>query len=330
MEEKQMGKGILICSIFFIVLFGTLAIAQTATQQVTVTVILGIINIKSPVDKIYQENTLPVSIDVTTPLDVDSIQMFDNGLMSYLCTKCKKVEKKVYFSEGEHNLIIRVKFKSGETIEESVKFEIDSGSEIYVQTNAGLKKASTKEILDYLFHYNFTLTHKDELTPEDACSVRAKDGTAVFNGINSTRNKLNFYSVRSLEQGQGELSGQDKGKRFSMSFKVNRTIENSDSLLKLEIVNKKDKKGAILEFYKKDNTISVSGEGFLFEGMGAYYVKGCSSRKESFYLLAKDGRVSRSIEEVRKILEENPIFTSSFENLKFLFSPYWRIQRFFI
>ena len=140
----------------------------TVTQQVTVTVVLGFLNINSPVEKVYQENNIPVNIQVQTPLDIDSIMMIDNSDLSYLCSKCNSTQETRFFSNGKHNLTIQVRFKTGDIIEGSVNFEVDSISDIYIKNSAGLKKATAKDMADYLLHYNFTITHKNETAPDDS------------------------------------------------------------------------------------------------------------------------------------------------------------------
>ena len=296
---------------------------STVTQQVTVTVVPGFLHINSPVEKVYQKNNIPVNIQVQTPLDIENIIMIDNSDLSYLCSKCKSIQETRFFSNGKHNLTIQVRFKTGDIIEGSVNFEVDSISDIYIKNSAGLKKATAKDMADYLLHYNFTITHKNETAPDDSCSVRADDGLAVFSGINSTRNKLNFYSITSLEQGQGELSAQSKNKVFSLNFNVKKTLENSESFLRLDIEGKSKKEKAVLEYDKKNEKIKITGENFSFNNMSIYFVKGCSARRESFYLLEKTVRVSRSIEEVRELLNNNPIFIEKQQSLNVFYTTFW-------
>ncbi len=327
-----MGKRILISSLVVILLFGMAGVmAQTAIQQVTVTVTLGIIDINSPAEKLYQENNIPLTLSVTTPRDISTISMTDNGKMSYLCSKCNAIEKSIYFSNGKHSLNITVKFKNGEIISREILFEVDSGSEVYIMTSAGLKKATARDIANLVLYYNFTIAHMNDFAPEDSCSVRAKGGNATVNGINfGSNNKLNFYSITSIEQGQGEFSSQLGRKFFSFKFKVNQTIENSNKMLELEIYNTKTKEKMILEFDKIENLIKILDNKFSVESMNINFLKGCSTRKKGFYLLEKGKRFDRSIEEARQIILDNPIFVGNYESLKSLFSLYWRIWRIFI
>lgn len=323
-----MAKGIIIFMLISILLAGTIY-AQTTTQQVTVTVVSGFLNVYSPVEgKIYQKNLIPVIANITTPLDIDTVSLMDNNVIIDTCAKCKQVSKEIYFSDGEHTLTVRARFKSGDIIEKSVSFFVDSSSDIYILANAGLKKATAKDVVDYLFHYNFTLIHKNEMAPDDACSVRAKNGNATMNGITfGNKNSLNFYSKLSLESGEGEIQAQNKGKYYGYRFKVNKVFESSNTSLKMEIFDKKSKNFGILEFDKSSGKARVSINNLSIEKMNAFSVKGCSERKGDFYYLEKGNRADRSIEEVRQLLTDNPVLISRFSNLQFLFANNWNIKR---
>jgi hypothetical protein len=86
---------------------------------------------------------------------------------------------------------------------------------------------------------------------------------------------------------------------------------------------------ATLEFDKINKKVSISGDSFSVENMNAYFVSGCSATKQNFYLLEKGNRITRSIEQMRQILTDNPIFIKRFENLRFLFLSSWGITKFF-
>jgi len=289
------------------------ALNSTATQQVTVTVVPGFLNIYSPEEgRIYQENNIPVDIQVQTSLDIAGIIIIDNSDLSYLCSKCKSYSEERYFSDGKHDIVIRIDFDNNESVEKHVSFIVDSKSNIYIHSNGILKKATSKNIADYLLHYNFTISHKDEAAPDDSCSVRAKSKNA----------SLNFYSITSIEQGQGTLSGKINKKTFSLNFKVNKTIESSDNFLILNIEGRKKEK-AVLEFDKLNNKVKVTGANFSFDNLGVYFVKGCSAKKQNFYLLEKGNRITRSIEDIRKLLDENPVFIGRYENLRIFYNQFW-------
>lgn len=323
-----MGKGIIISLLFMLVMLTGAVNAQSASQQVTVTVVSGFLNVYSPVDKVYQENKIPLSVEITTPYEVTGLWMTDGRENLYLCSKCKIYNKDTFFKSGKHEITITARLSNGDSLEKGVSFQVDSGSSVYIQTSSGLRKASAKNIVDYLFHYNFTLELKNEMAPEDSCSVRARNGNSTLNGNGfGNNNKLNFYSIQSIEQGQIELSMQNKRKTVSYKFKVASTLENSDSLLKMSLIDRKNNE-AILEFDKLGKKASIYGNNFSVQDMEAYFVSGCSASKESFWLLKKEnGRINRNIEDVRQILTDNPILISRFESLKFLFTSNWKLKQ---
>lgn len=297
--------------------------AEQASQTVTVTVISGIITINSPIqDNVYQKNNILLDFSVESGSnEVKTIWLIEGKEKSILCSKCKLYSKEGYFGEGKHQITIKVEFENKETIEKTINFEVDSKSDIYIITSSGLKKANAKDIVNYLFNYNFSMSHKNEMAPDDSCSVRARNGNAVYNGNDfGTNNNINFYSVTSIEQGQVGLKMQNKRKSLSMKFKVSQTLENSDNLLKLELTGKEN---AILEYDKTNNVVKITGDDFEINNMQVYFSNGCSAKKENFWLIEKIGRLDRSIDEVREILNNNPVFLERFGSLKVLFREFW-------
>ena len=326
MNKKILG--ILIVGI--IAIAGIVSAAMTATQNLTVTIVPGILNIMSPVEgNIYQSNHIPVTFNLTSPYNVKNIWLIDNGALSPLCSKCKSFSENIFFSEGNHSVTIKVEFENNNSIEKKINFFIDSMSDIYLLSSGGLKKASSKDITNYLFNYDFSVIYKNEPAPEDSCSIRAKGGNATINEEEfGTNNKLNFYSVSSIEQGQGELYAQKNRKVFSLKFKVDKIIENSEEFLIIEISGKNNQK-AVLEFDRVSKKININGEDFSFADLNVNFIEGCTMKKSHFYFLEKEAKVQKNIDDIRNILTQNPIFIKKYENLKFLFSKYWWFFQFF-
>lgn len=306
--------------------------AASATQQVTVTVVPGFLNIISPVNKIYQQNLIPTIISIKTgSLKVKNIFLIDNNDKTNICTNCVNYSQTRFYSDGKHNINIQAVFETGDIIQKNISFFVDSGSEIYILSGNSLKKATTKDIVNYLFNYNFTIIYENNTTtPEDSCSVVASKGNATLNSISfGNSNSINFYSVTSIEQGQGTLTAQKSNTRISINFIINQTLQNTENLLELQAVNTKTKEVYILDFNKSSKTVTVTSSSLSIINMKVSSSKGCSSKKTNFYFLQNTGKTSRTIQEVRQILLDNPIFLARHSNLNFLFTSSWQIQKFF-
>jgi len=211
-------------------------IAGNASQNVTVTVVPGIMNVFSPIDNyVYQINRVPVNVTMDIgAINVTNLWIMEGKDKSLLCSKCKNYFGYKYFADGSHSIIIKADFANKESIQQTINFEVDSSSYIYIIKNGVLKKAAIQDIINYLFNYNFTIVHKNELAPEDSCSVRANKGNANVNSISfGSRNNINFYYVNKIEQGQVELSMQNDRKYLSYKYKIINISENSQDYLRV-------------------------------------------------------------------------------------------------
>jgi len=306
-------------------------IAGNASQNVTVTVVPGIMNVFSPIDNyVYQINQVPVNVTVDIgAINVTNLWIMEGKDKSLLCSKCKNYFGYKYFADASHSIIIKADFANKESIQQTINFEVDSSSYIYIIKNGVLKRATIQDIVDYLFNYDFTLVHKNELAPEDSCSVRASNGNASVNSTNfGNKNSVNFYYVSNIEQGQVELSMQNGRRYLSYKYKIINITENSQVNLRVIALDKNNKQASI-KLDKNNKKVSVNGSDFSIDNMGVTFLSGCSEQKKSFWFLQNNGNLNRNIDEVRKILNENPIFLKNYSSLSFLFSRFWNLKMLF-
>ncbi len=308
-----------------------LVYAMNIAQTVKVTVVPGFLNVYSPLNKIYQSNQILINLSVNTNLKVDSIFFTENKEKTSLCSHCNNYANNLYFLEGKHNITIKVDFTNHESVTKNIIFTVDSNSEVYILSGDILKKATSKDIVNYLFNYNFTIIYENDTTaPEDSCSVVASKGNATLNSTNfGNINNINFYSITSIEQGQGAFTAQKGKTRISISFIINKTLQNSDNLLELQILNTKTKEPYVVDFNKTSKTVTLTSQNLSIVNMKVSSSKGCSSKKASFYFLQNNGKTSRTIQEVRQILNDNPIFLARHQNLNFLFTISWQLKKLF-
>ena len=310
----------------------TLASAFDSEQGISAKVVPGIIDIYSPIDKtVFQVNNVLFDLKVRTFSNtVKNLWLIEGKNTKLLCSDCKEFKKELFFSTGEHSIKIKADFVNGDIAEENLGFTIDTNSNLYLYSSSDgvIKKATTKQLLDYLKNYEFELSYKREIVPDDSCSIRAKDGNIVINNEDmGSNNKINFYAVLKLDNGEGSFSAQKGKKRFSLNFKVDKTIENSEEFLILNILEKKSNKEYTLTLDKFYSTVSLSGEDLAIEGMKVYFMNECGSSEKTFYLIEKGAKTTRSIEEIRQILNDNPIFVNRYGNLRFLFSRFWGVRQ---
>lgn len=303
--------------------------ALDVEQGISAKVVPGIIDIYSPVSEtVFQDNLVLFDLKIRSFSNtVKNLWLIEGNNMKLLCSGCDEFNKEIFFSSGDHAIRLKAEFVNGDIAEKETSFTIDANSNIYLSSNGLVKKATTKELLNYLENYDFKISYKREKVPDDFCSIRAKDGNVIIGDDDfGTNGKVNLYSVLKLDNGQGSLSAQKNRKRFSLSFKVTNTLENSDELLKLEIADKKSDAEFILEYDKVNKKVKITGDNLLIDEMNAYFVEGCSSKKDTFYLIEKGKKMKRSTEEIRKILRENPIFVNRYENLRFVFKSFWKVR----
>ena len=59
--------------------------------------------------------------------------------------------------------------------------------------------------------------------------------------------------------------------------------------------------------------------------MKVYFIEGCLTEEEEFYLIVDNGKIEerRSIEEVRGLLDNHPELIDAYFNLEKLYKDYW-------
>jgi hypothetical protein len=197
---------------------------------------------------------------------------------------------------------------------------------VYINKNQVLKEATAQDIANYLFNNNFSINYKKGIVTDDSCSIRAETGKLYLNEVYFNNNtKLNFYSSAKLENGQGEITSQKGRKYVSYKFKVSKVLENSNNSLVLIITDKRTKKNSTLEFNKLTNKIIINGVDKI-EDLKISFVSGCQNELKNYYLLGDSPTSKKTIEQVRALLNENPILIKNHESLKKLYHDFWFVE----
>jgi hypothetical protein len=214
-------------------------------------------------------------------------------------------------------------------------FEEEFNVPIYVETNAGIERASSALIIDFLFNYDFDVEDRVEVIPMDYCSMRARGGELIIGGDSKTENSDLSFNINHLSRGSGELTAQDGKERFSLKFTPEDITETNIDILEFfgsgsGLLNRQPVVFENVEvlFDKETSKVSVFGSGdFEFElnDAEATFIEGCFAKLDGFYLLVDQGKLGnrRSIEEVRMLLNEHPELMDAYEGLRRLFREYW-------
>ena len=212
-------------------------------------------------------------------------------------------------------------------------FAKDFNFPVYLQTPVGIERASSSEVLDFLFNHNFEIQKKIENIPEDKCSLRAENGNLIINEKDlGNKNKLSFHINFANNKGEGSLIGQKDRDRLSLSFDFKNLVKIDLNELILEASGKGNLNKEKLNFNsitltldKINKKISVSGDGLEATDMDASFIDGCGNEEKEFYVFVCNGlrEERRSIEEVRMILDENPELIDMYGTLERLYKDYW-------
>jgi hypothetical protein len=207
----------------------------------------------------------------------------------------------------------------------------------YIPTNVGIEKASSSEIIEFLFYHNFSIQKETQEVPEEKCSLRAKEGYLEIDGLRiDNRNRLSFkISLKNDHVGSGSLTVGKGDERFSLKFEISEIIKtDADSLsFRAEGDGKLGKRRLnsneiVLNFDKINNKINISGVGdedFQVMNMTPNFVRGCGMEEKTFYLISDEGERDerRSIEDVRSLLDDYPELISMNSKLRRLYKDYW-------
>lgn len=200
---------------------------------------------------------------------------------------------------------------------------------IYIQTSAGIEKASSSDIIDILSNHDFEIKKEKEYVPDEKCSLRAEGGSLeVDNEIFDSKNSLSFnIPLKNDGAGKGSLIVEKERYRFSLSFEVQEIIETNSDVLVFRAsgegrLNRKELNfdNIAVSFDKLNNKVDMEGTGdmdFQITGMKVSFTKWCLGEEKEFYLIIDKGKLKepRSLEEIRKILDEHPELIDMYEGL---------------
>lgn len=205
---------------------------------------------------------------------------------------------------------------------------------LYMQTSAGIERAASSDLIDFLFYHNFDIENKTENIPSEDCSIRGKNGKLSVEGLSFDDNKINFYvPLKNAGKGEGYITGQKGKNRFSLKFKIKEILETNSENLKIRAEGKGNLNlkelnfNLIINFDKENNKINVDSDNSSLSAsdMKVSFIDGCLNEEKSFYLFIDKGRLEkrRSIDDVRKLLSEHPELIENYENLRGLYKDYW-------
>jgi hypothetical protein len=131
----------------------------------------------------------------------------------------------------------------------------------------------------------FTIIEPDN----SMCSIRAKKGNLIVNGIEFKNSKINFYiPYKQASEGQGYLYGQDSRTRFSYRFDVDKILENNDNQIRATVSGTyrlgpkiKTSETATLTFNKITQQITLVGPTIQYSDGDIYFKDGCKKNKKS-------------------------------------------------
>lgn len=116
------------------------------------------------------------------------------------------------------------------------------------------------------------------------CSIRANNGKIIVNGLDSDKNKINFFiPLKNAIKGEGYLTGQLGRERFIFRFKMDKILEFTKDITKVQVSGKYRigtsgeyiDETAILTFDRIENKTSLTGNKVNMAGMDIYFRKGC-------------------------------------------------------
>lgn len=275
-------------------------------------------------------------------IKIDSVQGIDDGEFDF--PQCNKISMELWECFCTDNFDLEMVISPATINDYTITIEYQW--QTYAQGSATkklpvyykdkysslIKKADSSKTLDYLFHNEFDIARVN-IEVFDSCSIRARGGNIIIKGVDyGSNNDANFYCpLPNANNGNGYISAQNGRDRAQMTFDVVSVELEDDKLvfqisgkLKIKQTKPEDFSG-ILYFDMDDMEISLVSDAVSMNDMSITFIKGCIPKKKDAFLMLQTGKLTetRTIEEVRGILNENPEFVSNFQNLRRLFMIYW-------
>ncbi len=206
---------------------------------------------------------------------------------------------------------------------------------LYIQTNSGTTRASSTDIIDFLFNHNFDIQKKKEIIPMKDCSMRASDGAVKLEGRDiGQRSKITF-NINHLSNGGGSFTSKKGRDYFILDFKTKKIKKTDAQRLIIEVEGdgrlNRDKihfDSVVITFDRINNKVSLTADNekyFKAMDMNVDFIEGCLVEEKTFFLIKDKGELkkSRTIAEVRQLLKQHPEMIDAFERLRRLFNDFW-------
>ena len=237
------------------------------------------------------------------------------------------MERKIY-SVIQYAVVIAFIFSILPTVNASS--EGDVNIPFYVQTSAGIERASSNVLADILFNYKFDIKKMTQYIPDEKCTLRAEKGVfEIGEEMPSSTNKINFnIPLKNDGPGKGSFSAQYDRDRLSLNFEVTEILETNAERLRFRAMgsgnlNKQNLNfdNIVVNYDKVNSKVSIIGEGdesFSATGLDVTFVKWCGSQETVFYLITIGDLLNpqRTEEEVEEALIQNPELAMDYEGLR--------------
>ena len=205
---------------------------------------------------------------------------------------------------------------------------------VYIENNGELSKASSREIIDFLFNHDFSSEKVTSVIPEESCSIRATTTNAIVNGTNKTGRADLSINVNYLKSGRGTLISRFEGSQITSNFRVTEVLVSNNNFLSMKadgLANVNRNRVAfddmMIEFNKNTNSVDFESDdiGLELNGMETVFVEGCMTKTDDYVVLHDEGTLEdrRSIEDVRSLLNNNKELLDAYEGLGSVFTDYW-------
>lgn len=205
-------------------------------------------------------------------------------------------------------------------------------TELYVQNEASIEKATSAQVEDILFTKAFSIEDVTQKIPSPTCNARSTGGEITYEGqVLQGKSDVHFHlELPNANLGSGEGSFQTADKRAYFTYNIVSLKKNTETL-EIEIAGdlfdsgvKKPLMGTIT-LDKETQLITVSTPVLTIQDASGDIISGCldEEKQVTTFIVGDDLETPRSIDEVREVLNNNPELINQFEGLKHLFTRYW-------